>query len=266
MSRPVQLSVVIITFNEEHNLPRCLASLGDVADDLLVLDSHSTDRTRDIATAHGARIAVQPFLGYVAQKNRATQLARYDHVLQLDADEALTEGLRQEIQRLKASWHHAAYSIPRLTSYCGHWVRHGGWYPDRQTRLYDRRLGAWQGQLLHEHYDVAPGQTTGLLHADLLHYSYASISDHVRQLDRFTTLAAEQLHRRGQQPTWFRLLLKPWWKFIHGYFILLGFLDGFAGLSIAVLSAVGVFLKYAKLRALPHPASAPASTSGSPAT
>ncbi len=246
---PPPLSVVIITFNEAHNLPRCLRALDGLgAAEVLVLDSGSTDATREIAAAWGARVEEQPFLGYVAQKNRATALARHDHILQLDADEELTEALRQEIRATLVAWPHAAYALPRLTNYGGHWVRHGGWYPDWQTRLYDRRRGAWQGELLHERYANHDGTAPARLRADLRHYSYPTISDHWRQLDRFTTLGAEQLRRQGKQATWAHLLLKPWWKFLHSYVLRGGFRDGFAGLSIAVLSSVGVFLKYAKLR------------------
>lgn len=246
------LSVVIITFNEARNLPRCLAALDGLgATDVLVLDSGSTDDTRAIAAAWGARVEVQPFLGYVGQKNRATELAHHDYILQLDADEVLTNALRHEIRRTLSAWQHPAYALPRLTNYCGSWVRHGGWYPDWQVRLYDRRHGQWRGELLHEQYQTTTGQPAARLRADLLHYSYESVSAHVRQLDRFTSLAAEQLRRRGKKAGWVPLLLKPIWKFVNGYLLRRGFLDGFAGLSIAVLSSVGVFLKYAKLRTTP---------------
>lgn len=248
---PVPLSVVIITLNEAHNLPRCLAALADLTDDVLVLDSGSTDDTVALARQAGARVEHQPFLGYVAQKNRATALARHDHILQLDADEVLTPELLAAINAVRAAWTHAAYALPRLTNYCGAWVRHGGWYPDYKTRLYDRRLGQWVGHLLHERYEVAPGQTVGRLRGDLLHYSYHSISEHVRQLDKFTTITAAEARARGERATWARLLLKPWWKFFHGYVLRQGFRDGFAGLSIALLSATGVFLRYAKLRLPP---------------
>ena len=251
------LSVVIITFNEASNLPRCLASLhGLGATDVLVLDSGSTDDTREIAAAWGARVETQPFLGYVAQKNRATELARHDHVLQLDADEELTPALRESIVQTLHEWRAPSYALPRLTNYCGQWVRHGGWFPDWQTRLYDRRHGAWQGELLHERYINHNGSApvrfsaVGKFQALLNHYSYHSLSEHWLQLDRFTSLDAEQMQRRGRRFSWAALLLKPFWRFFNGYFLKMGFLDGFAGLCIAVFSAVGVFLKVAKLRAL----------------
>lgn len=246
---PTLLSVVIITFNEAANIGRCLVALGDVADEVLVVDSFSTDSTVEICQQHGARVVQNAFAGYVEQKNFATAQARHDHILQLDADEVLTDELRASIHAAKADWQHAAYSLSRLTNYCGHWVRHGGWYPDRKPRLYDRRRGSWAGLLLHERYEVDAGQTTGLLAGNLLHYSYHSVAQHVAQLNRFTSIAAQERALRGHtRVTLFHLLIKPWWKFTHGYVVRLGFLDGFAGLCIAAISAGGVFLKFAKLK------------------
>jgi len=247
---PILLSVVIITFNEEANIARCLAALQGVGDEVVVVDSHSTDRTVAICLEHGARVVQHAFAGYVEQKNYATAQARHNHVLQLDADEVLTDELRQSIQQVKANWPSVAgFTLKRLTNYCGTWVRHGGWYPDRKLRLYDRRLGQWEGLLLHERYIVAPTQQVGELAGDLLHYSYHSVEQHVQQLNRFTSIAADELLLRGKtHVTPLQLVLKPWWKFVHGYFLRLGFLDGFAGLSIAALSAWGVFLKFAKVR------------------
>jgi glycosyltransferase involved in cell wall biosynthesis len=245
----IHLSVVIITFNEEANIGRCLEALGDIADEVLVVDSFSTDRTVEICQQHGARVVQNAFAGYVEQKNFATDQARFDYVLQLDADEVLTDELRQSIRASKNDWEHAAYSLARLTSYCGSWVRHGGWYPDRKLRLYDRRLGRWEGLLLHERYEVQPGHSTGQLQGDALHYSYHSIAQHVSQLNKFTSITAQELALKSKtKVTLFHLLLKPLWKFGHGYVFRLGFLDGFAGLSIAVISALGVFLKFAKLK------------------
>ncbi|WP_022822099.1 glycosyltransferase family 2 protein [Hymenobacter norwichensis] len=245
----VPLSVVIITFNEEANIARCLEAARPIADELVVVDSFSTDRTAEICRQLGARVVQHAFEGYVEQKNYATAQAQHDYVLQLDADEVLTDELRRSIRAATANWQHAGYTLARLTNYCGSWVRHGGWYPDRKLRLYDRRLGAWQGLLLHERFEVQPSQTVGELAGDAQHYSYNSVEQHVGQLNRFTNIAADELWLRGKrQVTVFHLLLKPWWKFVHGYFFRLGFLDGFAGLCIATISAWGVFLKFAKLK------------------
>ncbi|UYZ62859.1 glycosyltransferase family 2 protein [Hymenobacter weizhouensis] len=246
----VPLSVVIITYNEEANIGRCLEALHEVADEVVVVDSFSTDRTVDICRQHGARVIQHAFEGYVQQKNFATAQARHDYVLQLDADEVLTEELRQSIRAARHNWQGGGYTLARLTNYCGSWVRHGGWYPDRKLRLYDRRWGQWTGLLLHERYELQPNQPAPLpLAGDALHYSYHSVEQHVSQLNRFTSIAAEELRLRNKRRvTLYHLLLKPWWKFVHGYFLRLGFLDGFAGLCIAVISAWGVFLKFAKLK------------------
>ncbi|MCR5888542.1 glycosyltransferase family 2 protein [Hymenobacter sp. J193] len=247
----VPLSVVIITFNEEANIARCLEAVRGVADDVVVVDSFSTDQTVAISQAMGARVVQHAFEGYVQQKNFATAQARHPHVLQLDADEVLTAALQQSLLQAKANWQGGGYTLARLTNYCGHWVRHGGWYPDRKLRLYDRRLGQWQGELLHERYELAPGQPTPLpLAGDLLHYSYPSVESHVHQLNRFTTIGAQELANKGRNAKWWHLTLKPVGKFWHLYLLRGAWQDGFAGLCIAALSAWGVFLKYAKLRAL----------------
>ena len=245
----VPLSVVIITFNEEATIARCLRAVEGVGEEIVVIDSFSTDGTVAICRQHGVRVIQHAFAGYVAQKNFATDQASFDYVLQLDADEVLTDELRQSIYAARQNWQHAAYSLARLTNYCGSWVRHGGWYPDRKLRLYDRRLGRWQGLLLHERYEVSAGQTTGQLAGDALHYSYDSIAQHVRQLNKFTSITAQEIALSGvPKITLFHLIIKPFWKFAHGYLFRLGFLDGFAGLSIAAISAAGVFIKFAKLK------------------
>lgn len=247
--RAVPLSVVIITFNEEANIARCLEAVRGIADEVVVIDSFSTDRTVEICRKHGAQVVQHAFAGYVQQKNFATAQAQHDYVLQLDADEVLTEELRQSILAAKQNWRGSGYTMARLTNYCGTWVRHGGWYPDRKLRLYDRRQGQWMGLLLHERYEVSSGEPVGMLAGDALHYSYNSVEQHVAQLNRFTSIAAEELWIRGKRNvSLFQLVVKPWWKFAHGYFFRLGMLDGFAGLSIATISAWGVFLKFAKLK------------------
>ena len=256
------LSVVVITFNEAANIGRCLQAAAAVADELVVVDSFSTDDTVAICRAHGARVVQNAFAGYVAQKNFATAQAGFDHVLQLDADEVLTPELVAEIQTIKADFAAAGYTLPRLTNYCGHWVRHGGWYPDRKLRLYDRRRGRWTGHLLHERFEVAAGQPVGALRHDLLHYSYTSIAQHLAQFNHFSTLGAQELAAQGRRASGWQLWLKPPWKFFQQYVLQRGFLDGFAGLCIAYLSACSVFVKYAKLRVLNQQQSQPGAVAG----
>jgi glycosyltransferase involved in cell wall biosynthesis len=245
----MRLSAVIIARNEERNIGRCLESLRGVADDVVVVDSGSTDRTEEICRAHGARTLRHEWSGYSAQKNFGNAQAQSDWILSLDADEALSERLRGSLLALKARGEVRTGRFARLTDYCGHWVRHGGWYPDRKVRLFDRRTTRWEGELHEELRGFDPAAVVDL-RGDCLHYSYASVEDHHRQADHFTTLAAEELFRRGRRSSPWRLHLGPVWKFVLDYVLRLGFLDGAPGLRIAWISAGATRMKYAKLRRL----------------
>ncbi len=246
----MELSVVIITFNEERNLARCLASVKDVADDIVVLDSFSTDRTEAIAKEHGARFFQHVFAGHIEQKNRAITHAAHPWVLSLDADEALDEKLTRSIARAKMRTDADGFTMNRLTNYCGTWIRHGGWYPDTKLRMWDSRKGRWTGIDPHDRYELEAGARIVHLEGDLLHYSYNSIDDHHRQVDYFTTIAAKSYFDRGKRAPFGKLVLSPVVKFIGDYIFRLGFLDGYQGLVIARISAYATFLKYAKLRQL----------------
>jgi glycosyltransferase involved in cell wall biosynthesis len=243
---PVQLSVVIITLNEERNLGRCLASVKAIADEIVVVDSFSTDATREIAESNGARFIQRRFEGYVSQKNFADQQATYGHILSIDADEVLSPDLAREIEAIKNNWQQGGYYLNRLTNYCGTWVRHGGWYPDKKLRLYQREQGRWHGLLLHEEYRLNPGVASGRLAHDLLHYSFNSISDHLRQVDHFTTVASQEMRMKGRRPSLAPLVYKPVSKFLEMYVFKAGFRDGTAGFCIAVISSYAAFVKYAK--------------------
>ncbi|WP_114778220.1 glycosyltransferase family 2 protein [Botryobacter ruber] len=243
----VSLSVVIITYNEEQNIARCLDSVEGIADDVVVVDSFSTDKTKAICLNRGVRFVERPFDGYVTQKNFANAQAAFPHILSLDADEVLSEELQQEVRALKQNWQLGGYYLSRLTNYCGAWVRHGGWYPDLKLRLYDRRQGQWEGLLLHEKFELAAGARSGAVKGDLLHYSYTSIKQHLDQINHFTEVALEEMKQQGKQVSVLGLIVKPPFRFLKMYFLQLGFLDGFAGFCIAVLSSYAVFAKYAKL-------------------
>jgi glycosyltransferase involved in cell wall biosynthesis len=243
---PVQLSVVIITLNEEGNLGRCLESVRTIADEIVVVDSFSSDSTPAIATRFGARFIQRKFDGYVSQKNFADQQATYPHILSIDADEVLSPELKAEIAGIKNNWQMAGYYLNRLTNYCGTWVRHGGWYPDKKLRLYDRGKGRWHGLLLHEEYQLTANEKTGRLKSDLLHYSFNSISDHLRQVDHFTNVSSQEMRMQGRQPSFWPMLYKPASKFVEMYLLKTGFRDGAAGFCIAVISSYAAFVKYAK--------------------
>ncbi|MFZ1692086.1 MAG: glycosyltransferase family 2 protein [Flavobacteriales bacterium] len=244
------VSVVIITRNEERNIARCLESLHGVADEVIVVDAESTDATRAIAEAHGAQVHVRPWKGYSDQKNHANALASHDWILSLDADEVLSDALRDDLLRRKQEGFKGAYRLKRLTNYCGHWVRHGGWYPDAKVRLFPKDGTRWEGDHVHEELVLPHGCVITDLRGDLLHYSYHSVQDHVDRIERYSDLHARAMHERGRRAPLWKLWLAPAFKFVQCYGMLLGFLDGWAGWRIAVLSARAVRLKYSKLREL----------------
>lgn len=246
----MELSVVIITRNEERNIARCLASVKDVADDIVVLDSFSTDRTEAIAKDHGARFVQHAFDGHIEQKNRAITFAKHPWVLSLDADEALDERLARAIQEAMAAPTADGFTMNRLTNYCGGWVRHGGWYPDTKLRLWDSRKGRWTGTNPHDRYELEPGARIDHLPGDILHYSYNSVADHYRQVEYFTTIAAKAYHDKGRGAPLLKRLFSPVVKFIGDYVFRLGFLDGGRGFTIARISAYATWLKYSKLHVL----------------
>ena len=246
----LQISAVIITLNEEQRLPRALESLalaGNVADEILVVDSGSTDGTQQIAERHGARFLVHPWEGYARQKNYAASQAQHDWVLSLDADEALSLELAEELKRLKkeGTGDTAGFRMPRMAYYRGRWIRHSGWYPDCKLRLYDRRRGRWVGDYVHEH--VETDGPVGKLHGDLHHFTCDSFEENRARLDRYTTLAAREAFDQGTRSVWLGMLAGPPWKFLESYLVRQGFRDGYPGLVIAVMAARYVFLKYAKL-------------------
>ena len=244
----IRLSIVIITYNEEKNLDRCILSLKDVADEIVVVDSFSTDRTVAIAKSYNARVINKEFLGYGEQKNFATARAVNDWILSLDADEALTPELRQSILKMKQQPLFDVYEMARLTKYCGQWIKHSGWYPDRQTRLYNRTKGRWVERKVHEYWDLSNGGKKGLLDGDMLHYSFSSVSEHLMKIEKYTELAAREAADNNKDVSILKLLFSPRWHFFHEYFVRMGFLDGFYGYMICKLSAYAAFSKCTKTR------------------
>jgi glycosyltransferase involved in cell wall biosynthesis len=245
-----RISAVIITFNEERNIGRCLRSLQDVVSDIVVVDSSSSDRTVAIAEELGARVVQRAWEGYSAQKNFANGLALHPHILSMDADEELSPKLKELLQEECRKGLKGAYRFPRLTNYCGTWVRHGGWYPDAKVRLFSREKARWVGEHVHEELQLDPVVPIIDLKADLLHYSYHTTGDHLERIERYSTLHARKMFEKGRKPTWVKRFLSPIAKFIQGYLFQGGFLDGRAGLDIARYSARAVRMKYEKLDAL----------------
>lgn len=248
----MHLSAVIITYNEERNIGRCLESLAGVAEDMVVVDSFSTDATEAICREQGARFVQHPFSGHIEQKNYALEQAQYPHVLCLDADEALSAELRASILAAKANWSSDGYIMNRRTNYCGQWIRHSGWYPDRKLRLFDRRLGRWGGQNPHDKVELQTGSTTSQLQGDLLHYSYYSVAEHLERAQKYAGIAAQAMHARGKRASWLNLMFNPAFKFMRNYLLRRGFLDGRAGWTICRIAALETYWKYRELRRTAH--------------
>jgi len=244
------LSVVIITFNEEKNIGRCLESVKDVADEIVVVDSFSTDRTTAICLEHHARVIQHPFDGYIEQKNFAITQVTHSLVLSLDADEALSPELKSSILREKENRRHSIYRMNRLTNYCGTWIRHGSWYPDRKIRLFIRGTGKWGGRNPHDQYEPIDNSSIGFLQGDILHYSYYSIEGHRKQAEKFALIGAKSSFEAGVKPSGIRLLIRPAFRFFRDYILLGGFLDGSSGFRIARMSAQATFWKYSELNKL----------------
>lgn len=245
----IQLSVVIITFNEEKNIERCLNSVKAVADEIVVVDSFSTDRTKEICLKRQVKFIEHKFDGHIEQKNWAITQASSPYILSLDADEALTPELILEIKNIKNNWQFDGYKFNRLTNYCGKWIKHSGWYPDVKLRLWDSRNGSWKGTNPHDRYELN-SDSIKHIKKDILHYSYYNISDHIKQVNYFTEIAANAAFSEGKKSNIFNVLINPPVKFFRDYFFKLGFLDGYYGFIIAIISSHATFLKYAKLKQL----------------
>ena len=250
------LSACIITYNEADRIEACVRSVS-FCDEVIVVDSHSTDATRERATALGARVIERDWPGYRSQKQFAVDAAGNEWVLCLDADEQVTAALRAEIEhwRGRGFADHAGFSIPRITEYFGRFLRHGNAYPDRLVRLFDRRRGGWVGREIHENTRVAG--RVGRLKGHLEHYSYRSLGEHYDKMQRYAELMGRALHAAGKRCGFGKVLLNPQWRFFRGYVLRLGFLDGWRGLVFALVESSYVRRKYLYLYVLGRAGRAP---------
>ncbi len=250
MSR-LPISISIISLNEEANLRRCLASVADLAQEIVIVDSGSTDRTAEIAAEFGAKFVHQDWLGYTAQKNHCLTLCSQPWILALDCDEELTPDLRNSIHsffknddfvRFDGAW------MSRLVWFMGRWIRHGDWYPDRKVRLFRRDKSQWAadgGGQVHERLDVAGPCTT--LQGDLLHYSFKNIQHYLVKHVQYSNVFLETQRSKGKRWSLLHTVFRPWWRFTRAYFLKLGFLDGFPGMWIAVATAFFTFDRYSRM-------------------
>ena len=247
----VKLSVTIITFNEEENIEKCLDSVKDIADEILVVDSFSTDRTAEICKDRpGVKFLEHKFEGHIEQKNYALDQSAYDHVFSIDADEVVTEDLKKEVLKIKSNWQADGHSIKRANHYMGKRIRYCGWYPDRKTRLIDRRKARWGGDNPHDKIVMHDGAILRELKSDLLHFSYTSSSQHVSGINKFSTIAARAAFKKGKKAPLLKIALYPMFVFFKTYILRLGILDGYYGFLISYHHAYMRFLKYVKLREL----------------
>jgi glycosyltransferase involved in cell wall biosynthesis len=241
------ISAVIITFNEEKNIARCLDSLANVADEIVVADSFSTDATEKICRSKNVRFIQHAFEGYIEQKNFAMQQATHDYVLALDADECLSEELKQSILDAKRNLSNDAYSMNRLNNFCGRWIHHSGWYPDRKIRLWNRNNGKWGGVNPHDKVMMKEGSSIEFLGGDLLHYTVTSINQFKKQQEKFAMIAAEEILKQGRKSNHLVAGIKAMLMFMRRYFFQLGFLDGYYGWLICSEAARYAYRKYAPI-------------------
>ena len=240
-----KVSVTIITLNEADHIAATIGSAA-WADEVIVVDAESTDDTGAIAKASGAAVYTRAWTGYVDQKNHAASLASHDWIFSLDADERITPALAAEVRAVIAGGApHPAYRVPRVTFHLGRWIRTTDFYPDFQTRLYDRRAASWRGKYVHE--SVGTDGPVGQLTSELEHYSYRDLADHLARINRYTSLAARQMHEAGRRARVVDLLVHPPAAFLRNYLLRRGILDGTVGLTLSLVNAYSVLIKFAKL-------------------
>ena len=244
----IKISAVIITYNEEEHLEKCLRSITGIVDDIIVVDSFSTDRTIEICNAFNVRVVKQSFLGYKEQKNFGNSQAKYDYILSLDGDEALSDTLKSSILKVKSNWLYDGYYCNRLNNYCGQWIKYSDWYPDKKLRLFKKNMGEWKGINPHDSYKLLPNLKTGKLEGDLLHWIYRDYDEHKQKMESFSTIAALAYFELGIKSSIFKTIFRAYWAFFKAYFLRLGFLDGKSGWHICKQTFIVTYLKYYKLR------------------
>ncbi|MCE5347051.1 MAG: glycosyltransferase family 2 protein [Bacteroidales bacterium] len=243
-----KISAVIITYNEELFIEKCLASIVGITDEIIVVDSFSTDATEEICKKFNVKFVQHKFEGYRDQKNFALSLATYKNILALDADEALSDKLRESILAVKDNWEYDGYYFNRRNLFCGKWIKHSEWYPNRQLRLFRSDKGQFGKLNIHEKFIMSNGQSVGLLEGDLIHSSCETPQEHIEELNKYALIAAEEYYNAGRKASLFTPYIHYIWGFIRSYIIKGGFLDGYDGFLICSLYAKATFNKYKRLR------------------
>jgi glycosyltransferase involved in cell wall biosynthesis len=248
MGSNIKLSGVVITLNEEDNIGRCIDSLKQVTEDIIVVDSFSTDRTEEICLEKGVRFVKHQYESGIAQVTWAVTQAKYDHILFLDADEEMSMELKESVLKVKENWTSAGYSLRFRTLFCDKWLIHS--WRHRVTRLFDRTRVEVAGREPHYNFFPMKGQKITNLKGDVLHYAYYNVEDFVAKLNSYSTRSAEASFKQGKKAPFYKLWLNPFWNFFRNYILLAGFLDGTHGLTVCAINSHYIFLKYAKLRTI----------------
>ncbi|MDB5274133.1 MAG: glycosyltransferase family 2 protein [Chitinophagaceae bacterium] len=242
------ISAVIITKNEEAHIARCIQSLLPLTDDIVIIDSGSTDHTSDVCKQFSVSFEVKPWQGFSAAKNHGNSLAKHNYILSIDGDEELSADMRQAIAELMNSPIHVAYDLPFLTNFCGKWIRHGAWYPESHIRIFDKSVVKWEGDI-HEKLIIPSKAKIGKLTKGYIHhYTISNLKEYIEKINHYTSLHAEDLFKRGKKASFVKLYIAPCFSFFRDYILKLGILDGYHGYTIAKQSANYVFLKYMKLK------------------
>ena len=247
----IKLSGIVITYNEERNIEECIRSLINVTDEIVIVDSFSTDRTKTICESFGVKFIEQEFLGYVEQKNFALTKASYDYIISLDGDESLSTELQNSILQLKSNWVYDGYYCNRFNNFCGQWIKYSDWYPNKKLRIFNRSKAHWTGMNPHDHIKLKDSSAKiGHLKGDILHITYQSYTEFNEKTEYFSTIAAKAYFDQGKKAPIWKIIFNPTWAFFKAYVLRLGFLDGFNGFMICYQTGHITFLKYAKLREL----------------
>ncbi len=242
------ISAVIITKNEEAHIARCIQSLLTLTDDIIIIDSESTDRTADVCNQFSVTFKVKAWQGFSAAKNYGNSLAKYPFILSIDGDEELSATMQRAIAELMKQPTHQAYDLPFLTNFCGKWIRHGAWHPESHIRIFDKSVVKWEGDI-HEKLIIPPSASIGKVRKGYIHhYTISNLREYIEKINHYTSLHAEDMYKRGKKASFIKLYIAPNFSFFRDYIIKLGILDGYYGYTIAKQSANYVFLKYMKLK------------------
>jgi glycosyltransferase involved in cell wall biosynthesis len=245
-----EITAVIITYNEQDYIGPCITSLQGIAEEIIVVDSFSDDRTEEVCSKYNVKFVKHEFEGYVEQKNWALKLAKNNLVVSLDADEALSPQLRESILKVKENPEFDGYYFDRRNNYCGKWLGHSEWYPNRQLRMFHQGKGKWVGLNPHDKFKMINGSRTVRLKGDLLHWNFETFDEHVEKMKNFSSIAAEEYLRAGKRSGPFTPFFHMAWSFLRSYILTAGFLDGYPGYKISAINAYGCYLKYIKLQNL----------------